>query len=526
MQRSRWTLICSLGLYGLSAVASGGDWPTWGGTPARNMAAAEKGLPASADPGKSATDGGLIDPTTTKNVKWIAKLGSDAYGNPTVAGGRVYVGTNNATPRLAKYQGDFGILLCLNEKDGHFLWQLTVPKLEAGKSSDWEQVGLCSSPAVEGDRVYTITNRCEVLCLDARGRQGDSKGVFTDEAHYVAGPGKPPIEQGPGDADILWRYDMYNELGIFPHNMTSSSVLVVGDKLFVTTSNAVDWTGKHTPSPDAPALICLDKNTGKLLAVERSGISARTWTSNWSSPAFGVIAGRPTVVFGGGDGFCYGFDANISAANLPPTNDLPPDAPPPAPTLKELWRCDCNPPSHRVKNGKPIKYGEADGPSEIIATPVVLGDRVYVAVGQEPEQGEGVGALVCIDATKAGDITQSGKIWSFDKIGRSISTISISNGLLYAAEFTGIVHCLDPASGQLFWSHDTESHIWGSTLVADGKVYVGNESGQLTILAEGKEKKVLGTVDFKDPIYSTPVAANGVLYVATGNNLFALAERK
>jgi len=45
----------------------------------------------------------------------------------------------------------------------------------------------------------------------------------------------------------FWAYDMYNELGIFPHNMTSSSPLLVGDTLFITTSNGVDWTNKHTP---------------------------------------------------------------------------------------------------------------------------------------------------------------------------------------------------------------------------------------------------------------------------------------
>jgi outer membrane protein assembly factor BamB len=506
----------------LACIALAADWPMWGGTPSRNMVSLEAGLPSSADPGK-ANDNGIIDPATTKNVKWIAKLGSAAYGNPTIAGGRIFVGTNNGSPRLTKYQGDFSILMCLDEKDGHFLWQLSIPKLEAGKNSDWEQVGLCSSPAVDGDHVYTITNRCEVLCLDVHGRQGKSKRPFVDEALYTAGPGKPPIEQGPGDADIIWRYDMRDELGIFPHNMTSSSVLVVGDKLFVTTSNAVDWTGKHIPSPDAPALICLDKNSGKLLAVERSGISSRTFTSNWSSPSYGVIAGKPTIIFGGGDGFCYGFDANISADNVPPASEsLPPDAPPPAPTLRELWRCDCNPAAYRNKNGKPIKYGESNGPCEIIATPVIDNDRIYVAIGQEPEQGEGVGALVCINPAGAGDITQSGKVWTYQKIGRSVSTVSITGDLLFISEFTGIVHCLDLKSGQPFWTHDTEAHIWGSTLAADGKVYVGNESGVLTILAASKEKKVLGTADFRDPIYSTPVAANGVLYVATGNNLYAL----
>src|SRR5690348_10450834 len=124
----------------LAAVAAAGDWPMWGGTPSRNMVSSERGLPISAEVGKAQSEGGPIDLATTKNVKWIAKLGSAAYGNPTVAGGRVFVGTNNAAPRQPKYNGDYGILMCFDEASGKFNWQLAVPKLEAGKNSDWEFV--------------------------------------------------------------------------------------------------------------------------------------------------------------------------------------------------------------------------------------------------------------------------------------------------------------------------------------------------------------------------------------------------
>jgi outer membrane protein assembly factor BamB len=296
--------------------------------------------------------------------------------------------------------------------------------------------------------------------------------------------------------------------------MSSSSVLVVGDRLYVTTSNGVDWTGKHTPSPDAPALICLDKSSGKLLAQEHSGISRRTFNCNWSSPAYGIVAGKPMLVFGGGDGFCYGFDPNPA-----PSTDGSPG------TLREIWRCDCNPPHLRKKEGKATRYGDPDGPSEIVATPVLYGERVYAGIGQEPEQGEGSGCLTCIDATHSGDVTETGKVWSVESIGRTVSTVSIADGLLYAAEFTGVVHCLDVNDGKELWSHDTEGHIWGSTLVADGKVYVGNEAGTFTILAAGKQKKLVATADFKEPIYSTPVATDSVLYVATQSRLYALRAK-
>jgi outer membrane protein assembly factor BamB len=442
-------------------------------------------------------------------------VGSQSYGNATAAGGRIFLGTNNATPRDPKYTGDYGILLCLDEKTGKFDWQLAVPKLRAGKNSDWDEVGFCSSPTVDGDRVYAVTNRCEVICLKTTGLAGENQGPLVDEAQYTAGPGKSPIPQGRGDADILWRYDMRDELGVFPHNMTSSSVLVVGDKLFVTTSNGVDWSGKHLPMPSAPALICLDKATGKLLARERSGISSRTFYCNWSSPSSGIVSGKPIIVFGGGDGFCYGFDAQPGA-----TGD---DG---IATLTELWRCNCNPPDHLVKDGKPIPYGQPNGPCEVIATPVILDGRVYAAVGQEPEEGDGAGCLNCIDATKTGDISESGILWRNEKIGRSLSSAAISDGLLYLPDFAGIIHCLNVEDGKEVWSLDTEAHIWGSALVADGKIYAGNENGLLSILSAGKEKKVLASVDLKDAIDSSPIVANHTVYVGTLTHLYALGAKE
>ena len=141
----------------------------------------------------------------------------------------------------------------------------------------------------------------------------------------------------------------------------------------------------------------------------------------------------------------------------------------------------------------PIKYPAAEGPSEINATPVFYKNRVYVAIGQDPEHGEGVGNLTCIDATKTGDVTKTGKIWSYDKIHRSISTVSIdpNTGLLFVGDFSGFIHCLDAETGKVYWVYDMKAHMWGSTMVADGKVYVGDEDGDFVVLAANKEKKVL-----------------------------------
>lgn len=490
------------------------DWNQWGRDLSRNMYSPAKGLPDRFEPGKFKTGSEEVDMATTKNVRWIGKLGSQSYGNPTVANGRVYVGTNNDSPRDPQHQGDRSILYCFNEKTGALLWQLVVPKLKSGKVNDWESLGLLSSPKIEGDRVYLVTSRCEVICLDAQGLANGNDGPYQDEAQYfVKDTGKPPVKLGPQDADIIWVYDMMDELGVFPHNASNSSPIILGDLVYVCTSNGQDWTHVNIPSPLSPSFIALDKRTGALAGEDDAGIGPRIFHGQWTSASAGKVNDRWLVFFGGGDGWCYAFDAKPS-----PKEDTS--------FLTTAWKADCNPPEYRVKDGKPIKYPAPDGPSEINATPVFYKNRVYIAIGQDPEHGEGGGNLVCLDATKTGDITKTGVLWSYSKIHRSISTVSIdpATGLLFVGDFSGYVHCLDAETGREYWVHDMKAHMWGSTLVADGKVYVGDEDGDFVVMAATKEKKILSEVNLNAPIYSTPIVANGVLYVATQTHLYALHD--
>jgi outer membrane protein assembly factor BamB len=504
---------CSLAalLLGLTPVP-GADWPSWGGgRPERNMYSPALGTPKSFNPGKSKPGTEDIDPATTQNVKWIARLGSQSYGNVVVAGGKVFIGTNNDHPRDPQHQGDRSILMCFDEKTGDFLWQLVVPKLASGKVNDWESLGLLSSPSVESNRLYVVTSRGEVVCLDVDGLANGNDG-YQNEAKYVVGPGKPPGKIGPQDADIIWVYDMMDELGVFPHNASNSSPLIIGDLVYVCTSNGQDWTHVNVPSPKAPSLIAVNKITGQLAGEDDALIGTRLFHGQWTSASAGKVNGKQLIFFGGGDGVLYAFDAVPQKVD-----DLA--------ILKRVWWYDCNPPERKFKDGKPIKYPAADGPSEINATPVFWKDRVYVAVGQDPEHGEGVGLLHCIDATRAGDVTSSAKIWSYDKINRSISTVSITpTGLLFINDFSGFTYCFDAETGRLHWTHDNKAHIWGSTLVANDKVYTGDEDGDFVILAAAREKQVLFETNLGAPVYSTPIVANDVLYVASNAHLFALKE--
>src|ERR1017187_1431571 len=344
------TVICfSLATLTLAAVVlvaadpGTGDWPMWGGTADRNMVSAMKGIPTS------------WDIKTKKNVKWVAALGSQSYGNPVVAGGQVYIGTNNEGMRNPKEPGDRGVLMAFRESDGQFLWQHTNPKLPAGRANDWPYQGVCSSPLVEGDRLWYVTNRCEIVSLDTHG-------------------------DGKGGAKVLWKFDMMEEVGSQPHNMSNSSPVSYGDLLYVSTSNGQDESHVNIPSPRAPATIAVNKKTGKLVWEDGSP-GDKILHGQWSSAAAGKIGDTVQLVIGQGDGWLRGFDAL---------------------TGKKLWEFDLNPEDSVWPKTR----------NEVISTPVIWDAKVFIAHGQDPEHGEGVGQG---DGWLRGfDALTGKKLWEFD----------------------------------------------------------------------------------------------------------------
>jgi hypothetical protein len=293
-------MLCSAGPASFEASEPGtGNWPMWGGTPDRNMVSNMKGLPAD------------WDVKTKKNVKWMAQLGSQSYGNPVVAGGMVFVGTNNELLRDPKQPGDRGVLMAFRESNGEFLWQQTHAKLEAGRANDWPFQGVASSPMVEGDRLYYVTNRGVLMCLDIQGfRDNENDGKVQNE----------PLK-GQFDADVVWSFDMMEEVGSYPHNLSNSSPVIWGDLIFVSTSNGQDESHVNIPSPKAPSIIAINKNGGELVWEDNS-VEDRILHGQWSTPSVGTIGGVVQLISAQGDGWVRGYEA-LSG--------------------KKLWEFDTNP---------------------------------------------------------------------------------------------------------------------------------------------------------------------------------------
>src|SRR5690606_25666790 len=96
--------------------------------------------------------------------------------------------------------------------------------------------------------------------------------------------------------------------------------------------------------------------------------------------------------------------------------------------------------------------------------------------------------------------------------------------LLFVPDFSGLVHCVDAKTGKPYWTHDMLAASWGSPLIADGKVYVGDEDGDVTVFKLSPELEIISEINMGNSVYSTPVAANGVLYIANKTHLFAIQD--
>ena len=433
-------------------------WPMFGGTIARNLAnPSEKGIP----------DDFCVKKGKERNIKWVARLGSKSYATPVIAGGKIFVGANNEAPRDPAIKGDKGILMCFRESDGKFLWQ-AVHDLPDNPCRCYPRQGVASSPVVDGDRLYYVSHRGELVCADVEG------------------------DQATGKAKFIWKLDMVKDLGVFPCLVSICSPLLLDGLVFAITGNGVDDSTRRIPAPDAPSFIAVDKKTGKVVWKDNSP-GKNIVEGQWSNPCAADIDGQKQVIFPGGDGWLRAFEPK---------------------TGKLLWKFNCNPSNEVFKPGDKNYF---------IATPVVHDKKVYIGVGQNPGYGDGVGHLWCIDiskkpANKELDLSpvndnfdpraavnkDSGLVWHYggkakpplpgkeDRdfiFGRTISTVAVVDDLVYAAELDGYLHCLDAKTGTKYWKYDLQDSTWNSPYYVDGKVFLGTDSGDMYIFSHGKQLK-------------------------------------
>lgn len=461
----------------------------------------------------------------SRNIKWKVQLGSNTDSDPVVANGLVWIGTNN-TPLNKLGQLDKAVLMCLRETDGELVYKYESDRMPL-RIHDAPYGSMASTPLVEGDRLWFMTNRYRVMCLDLG-----------------------PLRRGVGDPTEVWNKDMIQEFDVFPRTSYMnfhqwSSVALYKDWIYAITGNGVGEDYETVPKPDAPSLVCLEKQTGNLIWQDSSP-GKNILFGQWSSPVVVEVKGRGQVIAAQGDGWVRSFDAR--------SGEL-------------IWQIDMN-----RKTSKWQRSGR-NNRGYFLATPVFHDNRVYVAIGQVWEDHfiEN-GRLCCIDATKVGDIStelavdsinrliphrrvqavdtskgeraianvNSGLLWEFAEgvqtdrtMSSSMSRVAIQNGLLIAANMDGFLHCLDAKTGQKYWTYESDGAYFGSPLIVDDKIYMANEervdifrlSGNPDLAMYAGRPIASNEMGIRSGSTS-PVFANGVLYVTNRSNLFAIVSHQ
>ncbi len=476
----------------------------------------------------------LPDKLSEENILWRRDMQAKwHFARPTVTGDRIILGTHiSAVSDQAIRESctrKAVAVICLDAGTGEIIWELGIAD---GAPTGY---GICASPTVEGDRVY-IAGPQSIYCLDLNGQADGNDGPFEDEIKLMLKTnwkgevqGKEINELKPEYGDVIWRRNL-KELGVSPHDASSGSVLIDGDLLWVSTSHA--YGKKPAPArmdkPEdakkykhhkAPNVLVLDKKTGEVLAQDDMDIE-RIFHGQWCSFSKGELDGRDLFFWGDGFGILHAFERpRISRDGK-------------IQIMEPVWSLDCNPKDYRYDaegreigfptHGKNERPKKAIGPCHIIGTPVFHDKLLYLAIGRDRAYsgkshtpGEGNGRILCIDPSKP-EI-----LWDNRDLGRTQSTLSIWNGLIYVADMSRYMHCFDQLTGEKIWDYDLKQLVeCQSQLLADNKLYVSNRKGEFFILQAGNEAKLLSECRPGGHI-ATPTAVDGILYLCTQKDVTA-----
>ena len=350
----------------------------------------------------------------------------------------------------------------------------------------------------------------DVLCLSADGMADGNHGPFTDEAHYFADGRKRVKSDVAADGSRTLRVHARRcrdaraagrrhplevrhaargqLLALTTPSMrrswseatacTSATTSVLSGATRMAPRGMIDARKKKYDKAryDSPSLIVLDKNTGQAPGQDYGG-HLRS-----DLPRGPLLA---DIGKGQRQGTAHLRRRQRHVLRVDPDS-------PPAPTaraaqLKLVWKFNCLDPA-TLRPGLQVVAGQRPRRSPPRCSTRTGSTPHRQRPGRSGSRGAGRARLVCIDATKTGDITDSGRIWSFDDMRSTASTVAISGGLLYTADASGVVYCLDAETGRLYWTHQTAP--CGVLAPGGGRQGVRRHARSgLLVFAQGKERR-------------------------------------
>lgn len=423
-------------------------------------------------------------------ILWRSPIGSRS-GSPLVYGDWVLIGSNNNPPAIPAVRGDQGVLMCFDRASGDLRGLVAHPRL-SHRANDLPGLGIFCRPAAERDRCYYVSNRGELVCLDL--------GSFAREK------GNPTLGR------VLWSLDMTGQLGVFKRDANDignplSSPLLIGDMVYCVTGNgtlfgfaatAAPPGTPYVPKPDAPSFIAVNKVTGKLMWSSSAPGKALQY-GQWGSPAHARLGKLDLVLFPGGDGWLYGFDAR---------------------TGRQIWKVDCNDPA--ATPWLPQRRGTR---TAFMTRPVIRDNIAYIATSVDLEITDVSRGIYAVEISHGGNATRKAIKWIYrDRdFGGTFGAIAMGEQTLYALGEEGLLVCLDPRTGRELWRKELgdAAKEFGSPVVVGGQLLAAAGS-RLFLFEDSRTRVQRGHYEFREEIVGSPAVVNDLVFVATRKYLYCL----
>jgi outer membrane protein assembly factor BamB len=384
-----------------------------------------------------------------------------------------------------------------------------------GENLAWKApYGSRSSPVAFADRVYINTvvgdlanTQERLVALDAQSGKLLWERRFSlylsDVPQHRAAWASPAVDPATGniyvftvgaqlfclspDGKLLWDRSLVEDFGaVTTHGGRTTSPIIEGD-LVVLNSLVLAWGDLNRPGN---RYFAFDKRTGHTVWV--SSPQARHYDTNYSTPIVVDLPQGRALIVGGTDGAYHALRVN---------------------TGEKIWSVEVS--------------------KRAILNSAIFRDNVaYVTHGEENMDTTEMGMVAAIDATKSGTLTKDAFKWTAHGFLPTFASPVMDAERLYTVDNGAIVGAFDLKTGARLWTKTLGTLQKGSPVLADGKLYVGTENGKFFILrptnagVDVLDEDLLGTAAGSEVIVASPIVADGRVYVASMETLYAIGTRK
>lgn len=389
--------------------------------------------------GHSAATGLPVEwnPNLNRNIVWKAPLAGVGWSSPVIIGDRIYLTSAVPVGGDEKPVIDRSLrTLCVSANDGRTLWDKEIFAQTAATAPNIHRKNSHASPTpvYENGRLYVHFGHQGSACLNAE------------------------------DGAILWST---RDFAYKPVHGNGGSPVIEGD-LFIYNADA----------ESDPAVIALDKNTGKL-RWKFSRVSDAKKKFSFCTPLVIDVNGKRQLITPG---------SGVVNALDPVTGT-------------EIWKA---------------RYDQG---YSVVPRPVFAHGMIFISTGYDKP------VVLAIRADGTGDVTDTHIAWKLDKFAPHNPSMVVVGDELYLVADNGVLSCIDAKTGGIHYQERCTGPISASILYADGRLYLQDEKGLGVVVKPGKTFQVLAKNDLAERSLASYAVAGDDLIIRTEKSLWRVGSK-